>query len=659
MPPSTRLRRLADHDVLHDQRGEAMTSATQSVELPRALSRPGRYIGVRHGTAVAVVLVSGGIVFGAALVLLAYQLAKTAQGTGAYPVFFFAGITLMFAPITLYCLSGTRPQRELAVVIAGAASYVPDFLREPNRVYLGDEFAHLQQATTMYRTGHLFAANQLVPEAGKYPGFEMVVDTIREMTGLSTYRAGTILILLCHVIAVVGVYEIARGITTGRWAAVAAIAFAISPQLVAFDSLFSYETLGLPLFTSGLAVACRATREPALRTRRVLLGCAGIITIFAIVTHHVSSFALLAGLLVVALGWLTFPERGVGRSDAFLLLLIVAVGAVTALVWALVVRAHLGAYLLTEPENGIRTLYDRLSGAQDGIQRSAGYQPLTVVRSPLSGSGKPVYELGIAELTPLAALALVAAAVWSRRRHWTPTWLLLCALALSYALLLPFLFAASAQTIVHRSWAFNYLGLACLGTVGAQVVVEHLAAWRSKRLQKLSAARLLVPPLAAVAIPLLLAISAYGVGPSVISTYPGPLLLESDGRDTPPEAFDLAGWFSSHVGRGKVVLTDDRTGEVLAGIADEKLDPALAVQLILASGPISGPLRREVQRQAAFVVLDSTLWSQVSSAGFYISQYEPFVPEPLPTSYFTRLSSAPWLKVVHRTPNYTVLKVTA
>jgi hypothetical protein len=630
---------------------------------PAPAPRPAAHASLR--SLMAAVGIVAGIAGGIGLVLYSFSLAEASPRTYTYTIFFFGGVALLFAPMYFGLWKARGVATTVLLMLIGAVSYVPEILRAPRRVYLGDELAHFGQAIQMYDTGQLFPPNPLVPVSAHYPGFELAINTLRSISGLPTYRCGTLLLFACHVVAVLGVYEIATAVTRKEVAVWVAAVFAISPQLLAFDSMFSYESLGLPLAIIGLAAASRATREQDRRRRNLLFGFVGIFVLTSIVTHHVSSFALLLGLFVLAVGWLVVPHPGTERTAAVALLGLSLAGTAVAVVWAVTQHAGLTDYLLGSAKQGASTLFHRFFGGTSG-RGTAATGPSYAIRAPEGNSGKPRPETLVSDITPVVWFVLCGLGVWMKRRSLNATWFLVVALASSYFLLLPLIFVGNAQTAAHRSWAFSYIGLACVGVVGAFEAVDALRHRTSvsATIVRLRAVlghrgRIKMPTrlVAAIALPALLALSAYGTGVNVFVQYPGPVVLGADGRSTPEEAFRLAAWFSGHVGPGQTVLSDAPTAVILYGMAREVPDALLSSEMLLQAAPVSPQLRRSVQRAAGYVVLNSRLLEDPSQAGYYVWPFEPPVPEPLPASYFDRLLHLPWLVPVYESTHYTVLKV--
>jgi hypothetical protein len=629
-------------------------------------------------------------VAGGCLILLSYNLAGHGSSPDAYALSFFVGVALLFAPAFL--LAGHAPSRlgQLAPVVMGAASYVPTLLRAPERIFFGDEFAHYYQAAETYATGNPFPPNQLVPVSTHYPGFEFAIDTLRNITGLTQYRCGTVLIVVCHIAAVYGVYWLVGTFAGDKVALLAAGVFAISPQFISFDAFYSYETLSIPFVVCGLAAAARASTEDDKRRRGVWYAVAVLCVVSCVPTHHVSSFVLDAGVLVLGVAGFFIssavtadtvladrPKAGLhyggtarpgaqaivairsavpaSRRSAPVLTCVGLVGLGASVGWAGLTHAHLVAYLFGGAQSGLLALYDRYLGH---LSRLHGAQAAAAAfRSPEVNSGKPLLELFISKATPVIWLVLCALGVKQLWRKLSPAVVLLGGLVLGYIALLPFLFVSSAQTTAHRSWAYTYVGLAGVGAVGGTWLAQRLRSVIGSR-GPFARPRVLgvLRVLGAVALSALLGLSAYGVGVNVYVQYPGPAFLGVDGR-IPSDAFTVATWIGEHSTKPPTVIADAQLGIVVVAMDRARLEPELAAQLFLNKAAPNAALRRSVEAGVQYVVIDWQMAHEFPLNGYYIQRYEPPSPAPLPLRYLTRLERLDWLSPVFRTAHYTVLKV--
>ena len=612
---------------------------------------------------VAAVLVLSGAA-GIVLICVSYAMAASSSSGMAYAHVFWGGNVLLVGPLGDAILRGAVNEklRVCLVAAAGLAAYVPHFLRAPKRPYMNDELAHYLQAENMFRTGKLFLPNPIVTQAKNYPGFETLTTGLRGLTGLGTYQVGCLVIALAHIATVLALYQLARLIVSPQVAGVAALIYAVGPQFGLVDSIYAYESLGLPLAVGAIAMAATALRETLVRRRTVDLAATTLLLVACIFTHHLSSFACLTALAVLTIGGLVWPVTRTARAGAVALGTVTAAGWATAVAWSIVRGAHIGSYLSVYVSNGWQSLLARVGIQSKGTQLYNGYTAVAAGRTPLSGADKPGYEIAATYATPLLLLAFAAWALWRARPARNAVTLLVVVFTVLYFVSLPLLFAAGGQNAAHRSWSFTLLGLSILAAAGLDSVMR-LPVRRSDRRAPAPAAparSVILDPrtLAATIGILVLLIGGHGAGVNTLVAYPGKFVFQSDGRNVPRELYSLADWIRVNEGRDRTVLADYRTSVVLATIGGENPSTGLASELILPAGPPPPDVIEQVRTQADFVVVDHRLTSDVSSQGYYFWQYEQQVAQPLPRRSLAKLANYGWLKVIHRTTHYTVYEVT-
>jgi hypothetical protein len=259
-------------------------------------------------------------------------------------VFFWGGLLLMFVPIAVRALlPGTdRNERLTLVVVLGVALYLVKVIASPGAFTFSDEYVHLRNTQDILRTHHLFAFNPLLPTAAYYPGLAALTAGFVDLTGLSTFVSGLLIIGVARVLFSVCFFLVARRITrSDRAAAGASLVYAANPMFLFWSAAFSYENLALPLATFVVWWVGR-TRQGKVRTALI---AAAIPIAAVVVTHHVVGFALSA--LLVA-WWLA--ERlmqkspGARRDVGFIALLTSA----ATLVWFFFVARPAASYLFSQ-----------------------------------------------------------------------------------------------------------------------------------------------------------------------------------------------------------------------------------------------------------------------------------------------------------------------
>jgi hypothetical protein len=208
----------------------------ERTRVPPSVFESGLRPGVRRS---AVLTIIGSIGLGLGLVVLAYHEASLGQNSLWHYHIFWTGMLLLFAPlIWLVVRTDLSIRGRLAVVVVlGLAAYFPRFVRAPSMPLMYDELGHWEATERLFRTSKLFQPNDVVKMASYFPGLHTLTVGLRELTGLSTIRTGTVLVACFHILTLLGIFQIARKVThDDRIAGIAAAVYAVSPSFSFFDS---------------------------------------------------------------------------------------------------------------------------------------------------------------------------------------------------------------------------------------------------------------------------------------------------------------------------------------------------------------------------------------------------------------------------------------
>jgi hypothetical protein len=258
--------------------------------------------------------------------------------------FFWGGLFLIFAPSAYRALAPrTSPQERVAVVLLlGVALYAVKILSSPGAFTFSDEYVHLRNTQDILRTHHLFSYNPLLPTAAYYPGLAALTAGLIDLTGLSPFLAGVLIIGVARLLLTASLFMIAKRVTrSDRAAAGAVLVYAANPMFLFWSSTFTYENLALPL-AFFLIWWVGQTRNGSTRLGWI---CAIVCLGAVVVTHHVVAFALTA---VLGAWWLAeCVLRRPARQRRTIGLLTLLTGGAT-LVWFFVVARPASAYILTQ-----------------------------------------------------------------------------------------------------------------------------------------------------------------------------------------------------------------------------------------------------------------------------------------------------------------------
>jgi len=542
--------------------------------------------------------------FGLLLVALANNGARA--GAAWSNVLFWAGLLLLFAPaaVRLIALEAERPERIGLVLLLGTGLYLVKLLHSPLSFTLSDELQHWRTAGDIIESGYLFAENPLLPVSSLYPGLESITVALADLSGFTLFAAGVIVLgaaRLMGMLALFLFYEQVGG--SARLAGIAALLYVANPNYLFFDAQFAYESLALPLTLLMLFAAARRRLTPdgdaVGLTLVTLLGLAAVV-----ITHHVTTYALVAFLAVWALiaslrahdRWTAPHPRG--------LALLALVASLTWLVYAATLTAK---YLFPQLGGSLTQLIQLIAGEAVGRE---------LFRSP-AGLVSPLWE----RLTGYTAIVLILLGlpfglrqVWRRQRD-NPLALTLAAGALAYPASLAMRLTERGAEAANRSTAFLFVAIAFV-----------LASWVVEQ----PFGRRLGPKWlpAACAWATIIFLGGVTIGwPPPWARMPGPYLPAADTRSIESQGLAAAAWTRALLGPDNRLIAD-RTNRLLMGAYGEQrpvtgyADKVPISQVFFA--PQLGPSERQILRagRVRYVVVDRRLSAALPAAGVYFERGE-------------------------------------
>ena len=235
----------------------------------------------------------------------------------------------------------TRMERFSLIILLGIAFYMVKILAGPDGFIYNDEFIHLRNAQDILSSGHLFQFNPLLPTASYYPGLGAITATMVNLTGLSTFICGLIIIGVARVVISASFFFIAEQVTgSARGASAGSLLYATNSMFLFWSAQFAYEDLALPLAAFTVWWLTRTRGSSGRATAQAIT----VIAIVAVtVTHHVSAFALcgILALLYVAERFLGYPSA----TRRYLGIFATLTGALAAF-WFFVVARPAAPYLI-------------------------------------------------------------------------------------------------------------------------------------------------------------------------------------------------------------------------------------------------------------------------------------------------------------------------
>ncbi|MGO9876349.1 MAG: DUF6541 family protein [Acidimicrobiia bacterium] len=594
-----------------------------------------------------------GLVIGVPLLVWSFSLADTSTGGQAYFLVFWLGFFAFALPASLAACARTSSTQTRLTLLAllGMWSYIPKILRDPSMPLFSDEIAHWRQADELVQHGRLFQPNPLIPIIQYFPGLHAMTATIVEITGLSTWRVGQLLVLVTHGCALLAVYVLARALTgSDRTAAFVGIVYAMNPSFMFFDSQYSYESIAIVFFLWALAATAMALKQESQSQRaRLVAWCsiAMLLAISCVTIHHLTSYILAIVLVIVAVCVTVTGRADPGyrkrRRTAWIIALVTLSAAVLWLVT--VARGSVVAYFSPYISGGISQVLGLLKHEHSG-------------RALFQGSLAPWYEKLAAWLAPVIAFIVTCVGVVRYRKgRWRslrPMTLGLCGFGLLYFVAIPFFLSSSGNEGARRSWGFSTLGLAMIAAVTAASL------WRAAKTRpRLVRAAVM---LCAVGALLITWVGNTTTSLNVAYRFPGPYIFGSDSRSLNDELLGLTSWFKENFGTGRQVITDRYSGIAIAGYGrdttaagsngfkiwelffDKTRPPALLLNQMETSG-------------YDFVIVDRRIAVDKPFIGVYFEPDEPIVLQPSGQEAIDKFWYFPWAIQIYNSDNLAIYRI--
>jgi hypothetical protein len=612
-------------DKLTDERAEPTASVRG-----RTISWPG---GVLHPpTSVGIAWVAAGVG------LLAYGLAVAwapAHFDLGLKLFWFSQL-MPFAVFTclLVMVPLTLRERVVVVSLVGVLPSIAYRSRDLMQFTGFDELLHERTLHDLAGGSGLFAANPLLSISPYYPGLESLTGLLMRLTGAPAQPAALVVVVGCRLLLMLGIFAGALGFTRSDFrASLVVLFYACCPQFFSFNSQFAYQTLALTLGLGALLLLRQAQQATEVIARRQLLVAAIVSLAATIVTHHATSWLVLAFLWLWVVG-----TRGADRR-VLVWGGLAGIGLLAA--WSGAVFSRLVEYFGPVVVGSFQGLISSLGGSSQRqlFADTSGSQTPMLERAALI-----VYAL-ICTATALAAGVILLRDAWRSRNLATG---ILGVLALAYPATLAGRFAPAASEVGDRASTFLFLPLA----LAAAAVVEMYVFTRPVRLRSSK-----VPPIAVVGITTAIVVAYFGgilLGSGADwSRLPGPYLVEADYRSADAENRAAVQWAGDALPAGSRIVADRYPAAMLSGETrlfpmiepEHGLEPA-SLYFSLAWG--AGQTRIVRGLGIRYLYVDSRLSQDLPRFGAYFSARETPTLERLSTAALNKFASVPGLTAVYR-----------
>ncbi len=467
-------------------------------------------------------------------VAFSYYLSVLQYDRKALEFFFLAGLLLMFIPNLIRLLSSapSRFERLSLLCVLGLYCYLVEFIVSPLHFSWFDEFLHWRTASDILLTNHLFSENSMLPVSPYYSGQEIVSNAISTMSGLDTFHTAIIIEMAARLLLTLSLFLFYEQLTeSSRMASIAVLIYMTNPHFLLFDSIYNYETLGLPLAMCMLYVLTRF--EANEKKYRVALFSAWIVLTALVITHHMTDYVFIGFLFcwaIVSLLQPTLPGIRIRLTSIALF------GLMVSLVYALLfpgnpVTEYLSSYFgssLSELGNII-----------------GGFHQARPLFSSTTAQSVPLWDrlLMLGSVVIIAfALPFGLVALWQHRSNTLAV--TFGFISLLYPISQVFRFTTLGGEITDRSSMFLFLPIAYVLTL----FIVHF--WPARKL-RWQATSLIVCALSVI----FLGGVIVEIGP-IYQNLPGPYLVVGDIRSIEPEGVQDATWSREYLGPNNRIATD-------------------------------------------------------------------------------------------------------
>lgn len=578
-----------------------------------------------------------------ALGLFSMALADTgARGgvTWAEPLF-WVSLFLLVVPITarLITVQASRHERITLVLMLGLAFYLVKIFHSPVAFTFGDEFFHQYNEEQTLQTNSLFNVNPLLPASSRYPGLQTATSALASLIGLPVFESGLVIIGAARLLLLLALFFFHERVSgSSRVAGIAAVLYMANPNFVFWGAQFAYESLALPLAVFAIYVVAQRQAMPVgtRTTRLTLIALFGLAAV--VITHHLTSYALVAFLWAVSIAYRWFASNPRGQPAPWHLAI---TASAATLVWtamfAVITIGYLSPVFGSALGSLVRTLANESSSRE--LFRSA------------QGVVAPLWDrvIGIISIL-LIALGLPFGMRQFWQKHRNPFNAVLAVAAIGYMGMLLLRLAPGAWETANRSSEFLYVGLSF---IVALAVVE---VWKPERAGQRGYL------LSAVYVAVIVAGGVIaGWNPDL--RLPKPYEVETSAGPVEPQGVSAAQWVLSALGPSHRIAADQSNARLMLSIGNQYPHSGEIYELgqLFAAKKIGDQELSTLQfKHVEYVLVDRRRVSWDNMLGFYFDR----VPQGSSTStgllapeVYKKFDNLPSVSRIYDSGNITIYDV--
>lgn len=535
-----------------------------------------------------------------------------------------------------YALLSSRASgalRAAAVTLLGLYGTVLFHMSNP-LVFGGfDEHLHERTLSDLLLGGGLFAPNPELAVSPNYPGLEIFTGALTRLSGVPLMVGAFVALLVFRLILIHAIYQGALTLNRSpRFGSLVVLIYATSPQFYFFNDQFAYQSMALPLGLAGLLLLRRAQLAGGRQARR-LTALAVIVLGITVVTHHVTSWAVLAFLI----GWTVTARR---QNRSYLVFGCVFMAAAVAL-WTATVYTKMTAYLGPVMAQAGQQLNQMLGGA--GGQRQAFSNPGGMVTPEWQRALLIAYALAYTICAITCGIILLRRAFRQRRTGIG----MLGLISIVYPVTIAAHFLPSTGSMGDRASTFMFLPLAVAIAVVLAGDGRMPTPGRAGRLVR-GRGRIVFAALIGIAY---VGGILLGAGPDWYFL-PGKYLVVADERSQDPYTLAAVKWAASDLKPGTRVLADRVSADLLSGEARlwPLLNPENGVDIsdVYFSPTWSSYQTNELRKlHVADIYVDQRYSQSLPQEGYYIFEGETSPERRLTTGDLSKFAHVRGLKAVY------------
>jgi uncharacterized membrane protein len=590
------------------------------------------------------------VAFAAALGVLAVAAAYTAgrrgyAATSWADLLYWFGQLLILAPVAARLLSRrtvTAGEPLTLIVTLTVAEYLVKVCYSPAAFTYVDELMHWRTTADVMQTGKLFTVNNLLPISPYYPGLEEVTSALASITGLSIFTCGLIVAGTAHLLFVTVLFVLFRHVSgSHRVAGVAILLYASESLFQSFDSMFVYQTLAVPFLGLTLLAVYRLAQPQAAGSRAGWFTIATLAALATVVTHHVTSYVLVATLEVITLAALLTRDRTLAAWSSILAL----VSAAAFGAWIVFAAPSTVGYLSPFVDSAVQAVRSILSSGHSGVP------------PPTSAANGPLQNQALEVAAVLIMSVLVPIGWWQVwRRYRRQPWAVALAIgALSWYIIVAVrLFVADGSELAGRASTFVFVPAGFVAALAVIRLTDKSLRWPIIRADVHMRAPAVVA--AAVVATLVLIFNGLANGwPPYWERLPGAYQVAGFERSVGPEQIASADWALAMLGPGNRFATDEGDFPVLGSYGDQ--NPVLTDGFLYTSPTFTQSAAQQVQAlDIQYALVDQRLSEQLPASGSYfpIDPNAGTYTHPLPPADLAKFNAVSGIDRIYDSGNIVI-----